>query len=84
MTRATLKEATSQLNAFTDDLERVVVWRDDLASRLWRAQVRFEYIGLDRDEQDRLTDEVHAFTAVCPSIADSVTGNGSTRDRLAS
>ena len=70
--RAKLAKATERLNAVTDDLACMADWRDDLAARLWRAQVCFEYVALDADELDHLAEEVHAFHAVCFALADNV------------
>jgi hypothetical protein len=64
--------ASAKLAAATEWLERICDWRDDLAARLWRAQLRAEYVGLDLHDHDALADEVHAFHSICFSLADSM------------
>jgi hypothetical protein len=44
-------------------------WQDDLRSRLARATLRFELIGLDPDEQKKLEAEVQEFKRVCRGLS---------------
>ena len=50
-------------------LETVADWQDDLTSRLHRAQLRFELVGLDIDEHRALHAEGQAFKRVCRALA---------------
>jgi hypothetical protein len=52
-----------------DQLELIADWKDDLRSRIDRARLRFELIGLGPDEQEQLEDEVQQFKRVCAYIA---------------
>ena len=54
--QAYLAAATVRLNTLTAKLERIAEWKEDLAQRLWRAQLLFELVRLDPDEEDRLAD----------------------------
>jgi hypothetical protein len=54
------------------DLEAIADWRDDLRSRIRRAHLRFEFIGLDAQEQEALAVEVAAFKRVSTALADSL------------
>ena len=51
------------------DLAVIADWRDDLLSRIRRAHLRFEFIGLDADEQEALAAEVATFKQVCIALA---------------
>ena len=51
-----------------DDLLALWHWRKNLAWRLRLAQLKFEYIGLDPDEQDALAVEVKDFRDVCAAM----------------
>lgn len=62
----------SYLQRLTRDLEAIVEWRDELQSRIHRAQLRFELCGLDADEQEALAAEVSAFLQVCRALSESV------------
>lgn len=53
------------MNDLIDNLETIADWRDDLRTRIDRACLRFELIGLDPDEQEQLEDEVEQFKRVC-------------------
>ena len=61
--------ATRRLERLTSDLEAVADWEADLASRLRCAHLRFEFCGLDPDEQEALAEEVAAFKRVCAGLA---------------
>ena len=50
-------------------LETVADWQDDLNARINRAQLRFELIGFDIDEQRALYAEGQAFKRVCRALA---------------
>ena len=64
-----LQVASARLEQRIEDLTAIADWRDDLQSRLHRAQLRFEYLGLDADEQDALAAEVAEFNQVCRSLS---------------
>jgi hypothetical protein len=48
-----------------DTLEIIADWREDLSTRLQRAQLRHELIGLDPEEIIQLGDEARDFTRLC-------------------
>lgn len=50
----------------TRDLEAIADWRDDLQSRLQRAQLKFETIGCA--EHDALQEEAEEFKSVCTAL----------------
>ena len=52
----------------TQDLEAIADWRDDLQSRLQRAQLKFETVGCSFKEHDALHDEGEEFKAVCAAL----------------
>ena len=54
------------------DLAVIADWRNDLLSRIQRAHLRFEFIGLDADEQEALAAEVATFKQVCLALAGSL------------
>jgi hypothetical protein len=56
------------------DLVVIADWQDDLLSRIRRAQLRFEFIGLDADEQEALATEVAAFKQVCIALTGAPLG----------
>jgi hypothetical protein len=51
------------------DLEAIADWRDELQSRIRRAHLRFEFVGLDAVEQDALEREVQQFDLVCRELS---------------
>jgi len=52
----------------TRDLEIIADWRDDLASRLSRAWLRFDHCGISDEEVQALSDEVAYFARLCRSL----------------
>lgn len=54
-----------------EDLETIAGWRDELAARIRRAELCFEFVGLDPEEQDLLHSEVETFKRVCRLLAES-------------
>ena len=48
-----------------DTLEVIADWRVDLSTRIKRAQLRHELIGLDREEIAALGDEARDFKRLC-------------------
>jgi hypothetical protein len=64
-----LEEARAQLDARTEQLNTIADWAVDLRKRIARERLRFELVGLDSDEQDRLVAEVKAFKRVCRELA---------------
>jgi hypothetical protein len=56
------------------DLAVIADWRDDLLSRIQRADLRFEFIGLDAGELEALAAETATFTQVCIALAGSLVG----------
>jgi hypothetical protein len=53
------------------DLETIAEWRDDLDSRLRRAELRFELVGLDAEEQELLHAEVETFKLVSELLGEA-------------
>jgi hypothetical protein len=51
-----------------DTLEIVADWRVDLTTRLKRAQLRHELIGLDPEEIVALGDEMRDFSRLCRAL----------------
>jgi hypothetical protein len=60
--------ALADLENLTDALETLADWRDELQSKIGRARLRLELVGLDAEQEDRLTDEVRQFTLVARSL----------------
>jgi hypothetical protein len=56
-------------------LELIADWRADLTTKIKRAQMRFELVGLDQDHTDQLGKEVAAFKKVCRCL--TLIGRGS-------
>ena len=68
------------MTAFIDDLEAIADWKADLASRIRRAELRFEFAAISdlqrlAEEQDHLTDEVEDFKAVSRGLAQIMQGD---------
>lgn len=61
--------AAEEVDQLLVDLAVIADWRDDLLSRIRRAHLRFEFIGLDADEQEALAAEVATFKQVCIALA---------------
>jgi hypothetical protein len=51
-----------------EPLEIIADWREDLTRRLRQAQLCFELIGLDSDEEERLKAEVSDFVRCCRAL----------------
>jgi hypothetical protein len=49
----------------TDEQKIIATWVHDLTTRIQRAQLRFEFIGLDPDEQDQLQHEKAELLRLC-------------------
>ncbi len=47
------------------DLEVIADWRDEIQSKIRRAILRFEFLGLDVEEQQALQAEVETFKRTC-------------------
>ena len=56
------------------DLETIADWRDELSAKIKRAELRFEFLGLDPEEQDQLADEVWVFNRVCLALCKVISG----------
>ena len=52
----------------TRDLETIADWREDLASRLSRAWLCFDYCGISDEEVQAFSDEVAYFARLCRSL----------------
>ena len=65
------------------DLEAIADWRDELQSRIRRTLFRFEFVGLDTDEQDALEREVQQFDLVCRGLSGQQHVNGVAERRAA-
>ena len=62
--RTQLKGARRKLEELTDALQCVADWRDDLRVRIRHAQLRFQFVSLNQDEQTLLAAEVTTFVEV--------------------
>jgi hypothetical protein len=60
------------LQSIIEDLETIADWRDDLGSKVRRASLRFEFCGLDADEQGQLAAEVKTFNDVCRCLSSAI------------
>jgi hypothetical protein len=58
----------ADVDRLTDDLEAIADWQDDLRSRIARATLRSELVGLDPSEQEELEAEVQEFKRVCRGL----------------
>jgi len=56
------------------DLEVIADWRDELQSKIRCAILRFEFVGLDAEEQDELVAEVETFKQICRCLSGSSLG----------
>jgi hypothetical protein len=56
-------------------LELIADWRADLTTKIKRAEMRFELVGLDQDQTNQIAEEVAAFKKVCHCLA--LVGRGS-------
>jgi hypothetical protein len=59
----------ADVDRLTDDLKVIADWQDDLRSRIARAMLRFDLIGLDPSEQEELEAEVQEFKRVCRGLS---------------
>ena len=59
----------ADVHTFTDELEIVADWKEDLQTRLARAELLLE-IGVELDYADDLAEEVHLFNRLCFGLAD--------------
>jgi hypothetical protein len=59
----------ADVDRFTDDLKAIADWQDDLRSKIARATLRFDLIGLDPSEQEELEAEVQEFKRVCSGLS---------------
>jgi hypothetical protein len=57
------------------DLEAIADWRDELQAMIRRAHLRFEFVGLDADEQYALEREVREFDLVCRGLSGQMAVN---------
>jgi hypothetical protein len=70
--RTQLKGARRKLEELTDALQCVADWRDDLRVRIRHAQLRFQFVSLNQDEQTLLAAEVTTFVEVYDAITVSL------------
>jgi hypothetical protein len=56
------------MDARVEQVEIIADWREDLTRWAWQAQLRFELIGLDSDEDERLKAEVSDFARCCRAL----------------
>ncbi len=61
-------DTIDKLARHTDDLAIIADWKAELLAKIDRAQMRLELVGLDREEQDLLADEVQIFKGVCRAL----------------
>ena len=68
---STSKPSSVELERRIQDLETMAAWREELADRIRRTELCFEFVGLDPEDQDRLHHEVESFKCVCRLLAES-------------
>jgi hypothetical protein len=68
ITKADDETAVFDIDATTEVLFVIADWKDDLRSRIRRALLRFELVGLNEAEQDQLAAEVEEFKRVCRAL----------------
>jgi len=61
-------QSFDDLRRLTRDLETIADWLDDLRARIDRAHLRFQVVGLEREEQEELEAEVLKFKQVCAAL----------------
>ena len=57
------------LQRVTDELQTVAEWREDFASRLRRAELCFQSIGLSEERRAELIHEGEALKRVCEFLS---------------
>jgi hypothetical protein len=62
----------ADLEALVDDLEAVADWKEEIAAKIRRAQLRFDLVGLDQGEVEGLTAEVRNFNRLCLALGQSL------------
>jgi hypothetical protein len=55
-----------------EDLVLIADWRDDLVTRIRRAELLFELVDIDHPEIDAVFYEVHDFKRVCRVLGRSI------------
>jgi hypothetical protein len=71
-----IKDLQQQLQASMrrlEDLQAIADWGDELVSKVRRAHLRFEFIGLNPEEQDALEAEVDQFRQLCRCLGSAST-----------
>ena len=63
-----------ELRQLTDRLEIIADWKQDIQTRIDRAQLCFELIGLSEERHAELIREGTALKRLCRSLADRVGG----------
>jgi hypothetical protein len=63
--QAELAAATKQLEHHADAMAVIEIWRHELHTKLARARLRFELIGMSDEEHDELRAEVGRFKELC-------------------
>ena len=58
-------EALRRLRVRTDHLEEMAKWKEDLTSRLWRAEVSLRVTGKPLFEMEAMEAEVEAYKICC-------------------
>jgi hypothetical protein len=62
----------ADLERLVDDLEAVADWKEEIAAKIRRAQLRFDLVGLDQGEVEGLTAEVRNFNRLCLALGQSL------------
>ena len=57
------------------DLETVAAWKEDLNTRLRRAELCFQTIGLSDERREELIHEANCFKRVCQFLAEDLQWN---------
>lgn len=58
-------QALRRLKGRTDYLEEMAKWKDDIASRLWRAEATLRVTGEPLHDFEQLQQEVNAYKICC-------------------
>ena len=70
--RAKSCEIIADMADLVGDLEAVADWKEEIAAKIRRAQLRFDLVGLDHGEVEELTAEVRNFNRLCLALGQSL------------
>jgi hypothetical protein len=73
----------ADVRQLTHDQQTLCDWRDDLVSRLRRAELCFQTIGLSEERRAELIHEAEAFKRVCRAVGAEVLSDAREAERRA-